>query len=133
MKYVSKDIYGIKIVGEKEVIENQSMLMFLDKLCLDNGSTYKGRIASAKHLLRTKGLVPLFVKNDLILIPTKNIREHDIFYINYYKILKVVKQSEKMVKVVFDDLDELILNVSFSKFNRQYQYAQTLLNRFTLF
>ncbi len=127
MKYVKRATQGIQVKDYLSEIENSSLKYFLNRLCLMNGSTYDGRIQSSKFLLHTKGLVPFYVSNEIVFFSSKNIREFDVVFINTIRVLKIVSVAHGQVKIVFDDLDELLLNVSFNKLNRQYMLSKEIL------
>jgi competence transcription factor ComK len=127
LKYVKRATQGIQVKDYLSEIENSSLKYFLNRLCLMNGSTYDGRIQSSKFLLHTKGLVPFYVSNEIVFFSSKNIREFDVVFINTIRVLKIVSVAHGQVKIVFDDLDELLLNVSFNKLNRQYMLSKEIL------
>jgi competence transcription factor ComK len=127
LKYVKRATQGIQVKDYLSEIENSSLKYFLNRLCLMNGSTYDGRIQSSKFLLHTKGLVPFYVSNEIVFFSSKNIREFDVVFINTIRVLKIVSVANGQVKIVFDDLDELLLNVSFNKLNRQYMLSKEIL------
>jgi competence transcription factor ComK len=127
LKYVKRATQGIQVKDYLSEIENSSLKYFLNRLCLMNGSTYDGRIQSSKFLLHTKGLVPFYVSNEIVFFSSKNIREFDVVFINTIRVLKIVSVAHGQVKIIFDDLDELLLNVSFNKLNRQYMLSKEIL------
>ena len=129
MKYVKRTTQGIQTKDYVSEVENSSLKSFLNRLCLMNGSTYDGRIESSKFLLHTEGLVPFYVSNEMVFFSSKNIREFDVIFINTIRVLKVVSVTNGKVKIVFDDLDELLLNVSFNKLYRQYMLSKEILKR----
>lgn len=81
--------------------------------------------------MNTKGLVPIFVSKDMILLPSKNIRAQDGMYVNFNRIIQYVKHSSISVKVIFEDLSNVNINTSYEKFHKQYQYAKELLKKFS--
>lgn len=125
MKYIKKNIEGISIIDDLICEKNTSLRSYLDIECLKNGSTYLGRIASAKFLHKRKGLVPLYVNRDCLFIFSKNIREWDVVLVNYHRILSFLESDDNQLLIVFDDLTTLLLNISFNRFKKQYSIAQS--------
>ena len=123
LKYIRRSSKGITIKGIEEQTIQISLKKYFNLICLQNGSSYQGRIESMKHMQNTKGLVPLFVNKDLVLLFTKNIREYDVILVNYYRIISV-SQYEKYTKIIFDDFEELLLYVSYNKFLKQFRMAK---------
>ena len=130
MKYIKRDIEGILIVNKQETIIKSSLLKHINRLCMKSGSTYNGRIASLKYVMNRKGLVPLYVNNQELYIFSKNIREWDVVLVNYHRILSYRKYCYNQVLVVFDDLTEIRLDVTFNRFRIQYDIAQFIISVF---
>jgi len=117
---------GILIVDSDETVQESSLRKYLNTECLKKGSSYDGRISSAKYLSKRKGLVPLYINPEICLIYTRNIRDWDIVLVNYCRILSIRDCGKKKVLIIFDDMTKLLINVSFNRFIKQYNIAKAL-------
>lgn len=131
MKYIMKDMYGVMVVDKEMSIIKTSIRRYIDVLCMRYGSTYIGRVSSMKYILKAKGTVPFYVNSNILLIPTKNIREMDVIFINYFQVLQVSAISKYQIKIIFIDFTEFIINVSMTKFHKRYLYAQQIMKHFS--
>ena len=127
MRYIKKCMEGILLTDSTETVVQSSLRKYLDTECLKYGSSYDGRISSVKFLSERKGLVPLYVNPEVLLLFTSNIRNWDIVLVNYHRTLSIREYENNQVLVVFEDLKELVLNVSFKRFKKQYDIAQSLI------
>ena len=62
-----------------------------------------------KEVLNIRKHIPIYLSENLVLIPTKNKKEIDNIYINCYSVIDMIKDEEK-TKVIFSDFSELIVN-----------------------
>ena len=60
-----------------------SLKAFINKMCIENGSTLDGRKEVFKQLTHTKKFVPILVHEKLFLIPANDL------WVNYFNISKV--------------------------------------------
>lgn len=126
MKYIRRNIDGIVLVNQSEKTIRSSLFHYLNVKCMNRGSTYQGRISSTKYKTNRKGLVPLYVNRNEIYLLSRNIRQWDVVLVNYCRVLSIRKVKTYGVLVVFDDLSELLLDVSYNRFKTQYDIAHTL-------
>ncbi|QVK21687.1 competence protein ComK [Mycoplasmatota bacterium] len=92
--FIKRVYEGIKVYYDQKVnVLDVSIYKFLNDICIDNLSTYKGRIDAIKRKYNIKSLVPLYVSEDCLLIPTTSIRNYECIWINYFQIQKI-KTSE---------------------------------------
>ena len=128
MKYIKRCMTGVEVIDQENSVVEKSLKGYLNTLCLENGSTYQGRIDSMKYINDTRGLVPLFVSSDIVLLYTKNIREYDVILVNCAWILSLIEVDKSQTKVVFDDMDEIVLDVSINKLKRQIHFTKTFMD-----
>lgn len=126
MKYVKRSSEGIMVLDRKAHFYTRGIRQFINDLCIKNLSTFEGREKAASSVLSIKSNLPIYVNEEMLLFPTKSIRNFDCIYVNYHKVLTVKKKSEGLSKVIFDDLSELVVDVNLTKLKRQYKRATTI-------
>ncbi|MCF7927389.1 MAG: competence protein ComK [Candidatus Izimaplasma sp.] len=128
MNYIKRHKNGvlIKTINNEEIID-EDLINYINQLCIQNLSTYQGRKKAAKQLLKSQINHPIYVHKKLILYPTKSIRKFDCYYINYCSVLSVIKHDYNCTKIIFTDLEELIVNVSPYCIKKQHRNIENLL------
>lgn len=58
----------------------------MNRWCLYNGATLQGRVQAARWLLQRERLVPVHVHTELLLIPTRSMRDYDCVLFNYFAL-----------------------------------------------
>ena len=92
------------ICYEKKKMKTQLVpLRIINELCIDNLSTYQGRKEAIKIKYGIKTMVPIYINDEILLFPTKGIKEYACVWINYHQIRevqkgKIVLQSGKLVE-----------------------------------
>ena len=115
MNYIKRTLSGISIYkDDKEYVLNKGLKSFINELCLQNGSSFKGRIDSAKYILKKNANVPIYISIDIILFPTVSIRNIESILVNYKEISHFIEE-EKGCLVVFKDSSKLDIKQSFYK------------------
>lgn len=96
--YIKRIYEGISVKYEtyKEIYD-ASIKKFLNELCIENLSTFDGRINAVRIKHNIKSLVPLYVSNECLLIPTSSIRNYECVWINYYMIQSYDGNEIKML------------------------------------
>ena len=121
MKYIQRDFEGIMIDGKNSKRLKYGLIQYIDILCVNNLSTYQGRISASKKILSRKSLLPVYINRNIVLFPIISIRDFNCILINYCELLSTVSIANKQSKVVFKDLSEVILPVSNIKLRNQIQ------------
>ncbi|KIL46704.1 hypothetical protein KP77_28310 [Jeotgalibacillus alimentarius] len=105
-------------------------LKLINQACLDKGSSYSGRLESARHKLCIYNKIPVLVDQfeEIILFPTHSPSHIDNTWISIDHYKKILPHSEKGKAIVqFINGERLTVNCSVSTFQRQYQRAATIL------
>ena len=108
-------IYYLDDKNKKEGV----LTNLLNKWCLEELTTYKGRMEAIREKFHLRKYVPIYINEELMLMPTTTKNDIDIIYINIVNILKIEKNDNKS-KIIFKNRKELILNVDYEKLNRFY-------------
>ena len=122
MYYVKRHHNGIVVKNEiNEYSLNSGIKKYLNKLCMNNLSTFDGRRKAIMSLLKQKDNVPIYIDNDIFVYPTKALREFDMVYINYCEVLSYKEIGYKSTLVIFKNLEHLVINVSAKKIEKQHK------------
>ena len=127
MYYLTRNGNGILIKdSSKEYLINAGIKKYINKLCMDNLSTYDGRRLSIAKLLNQKDNIPIYIDKSTFLFPTKALREYDTVFINYFSIPSIKKIDHKNTLIVFDNLEEININISIKKVFKQYKRIEKI-------
>lgn len=127
MNYIRRTPYGIEIsMNQRKIVIETSINQALNKLCLMSCSTLQGRIDASKLILHTKSKVPIYINQQIVLIPTMSYRNFDCVFFNLYNILHIKKASQHKTKIIFDDLSFLIVECSQNIIDNQMNKAKKL-------
>jgi len=127
MKYITRSTTGLSIGSTKEHIINKGLKQYLNELCIKNLATFEGRIEAVRNVLNIVQNVPLYINDETLLIPTKSIRECDMYYINYHRILYIQDHLETCI-IVFNDGSLLEIECSYNKIQNHLKNGQLLLD-----
>ena len=128
MKYIiNNNTIFIKYDGENTIIyEENNKYIYKDNIiknllnnsCIYYGSTLKGRIASCKHYINNNYKIPILIseKNNIMLFYIKE--NNNIYWFNYLFIKNYKKLNNKLL-IIFNNDQNLILDVSYTIFHNQ--------------
>ena len=127
MYYLTRKANGILIKdASKEYLISTGIKKYINKLCMSNLSTYDGRRLSTAKLLNQKDNIPIYIDRSTFLFPTKALREYDTMFINYFSILSIRKIDHKNTLFIFDNLEEITINISIKKVYKQYKRIEKI-------
>lgn len=122
MYYIKRYNDGILVKGEfHELLIKTGIKSYLNNLCMDGLSTFDGRRKAITKLIMQKNNVPIYVSNKIFVYPTKSLREYDMLFINYHEVLSYKKIAKNKTLFVFNNLEELVVEVSINKIIKQHQ------------
>ena len=122
MHYLKRTNFGIHVsFSDEDVFIKNSLKNYINDLCLKNLSTYDGRRESVVSLLKEKCNIPIYINNSTFLYPTKSLREYDMLFLNYYEILSFRKVDSRKTLFIFNNLSEMIVNISINKVIKQHK------------
>ena len=128
MYYVKRHNNGIKVLDEsKEHILNIGVKSYLNSLCMKNLSTFDGRKKALAKLLGQKSNIPIYINDEIIVYPTKSLREYDMYFINYHGVLSLRKLDNDNTLFVFKNLEELTINISFKRIIKQHKRVEFII------
>ncbi|MEA5026186.1 MAG: competence protein ComK [Erysipelotrichaceae bacterium] len=100
---------------------------FIDRCCLSNGSSMRGRIAGSRHHLGMISKPPVIVNRECCLFPLFGRMNPNNIWFNYQLLEKTVKLDEHLTKVIFKNQLSLIINVNIRIIRQQVSRCHQLL------
>ena len=112
---------------EKEYVISQSAFNIMEENCEYYGSTYDGRVKSAKKILNFSYKIPVLVEETekIIFFPTKSTTDSSCCWINYSQVTERKKNGKK-IKVQFKNGREEDFDISKLSFENQLLRANML-------
>ena len=104
---INKDVLYLKKANRSTIIKykNQDEIvinLLLEKLLDFALTTLKGRLEATSKVYRIFKHVPIYLKENIILIQTNNKKEIDNIYINSYNIVEMVKDKKQTIIIFID-------------------------------
>lgn len=103
----------------------------IKKNCLDNCSSYEGRVAGSRYILGSYQKVPIMInsENQMYFFPTASPEQADCIWINPIHILKYSQLDKKTTLVIFKNKINMKIPVSYHTFSNQVHRTNTLQNK----
>jgi len=104
-----------------------SLKKYLNELCLNNLTTYEGRITATKILLSDKKNIPIYINRNLLFYSTGSLRDYNTVFVNYFSVISVVKVSKSTTRFIFTNLEEEIMEVSYQRIMKQHSKIKIII------
>ncbi len=112
MDYIVNTAFGCHVYQKDEIIEKKmSTISLIQHLCHIHLFTYQGYLKACRKTLGLKYKIPLYISEELQLIPLKSVKAYDVVWINYVN-LKSYKETKTGVILLFYDGRQLISSIS---------------------
>ncbi|HPT89363.1 MAG TPA: competence protein ComK [Bacilli bacterium] len=126
--YIVDKRYNLIIHYEEyQTLVDTSLKKFLNELCLQEYTTLEGRIKAIKHLFNFKNNPPLYINQHIILV--KVLTKDDIYWINVYNIVDIVKVNSCQTKIIFKDNSTLLINKDKNSVIKSFKKARLIINQ----
>ena len=126
--YIVDKRYNLIIHYEEyQTLVDTSLKKFLNELCLQEYTTLEGRIKAIKHLFNFKNNPPLYINHHIILV--KVLTKDDIYWINVYNIVDIVKVNSYQTKIIFKDNSTLLINKNKNSVIKSFKKARLIINQ----
>ena len=125
MKYLKKSEYGIKVVDNSTKELKCGMKWYINNLLKEELTNYEARVKTTKSVLSLKTLIPIYVRQNILLFPTTSLRSPNIIFVNYHKVMSIVSRG-KTTSIIFDDLTELDLDIGYYRIKSIINQANKL-------
>lgn len=124
MKYIyHKNNNSVIVSKNSKVVINKSCLSVIKLLCKKALFDYDSRVKLTKRYCSINVKTPVYIDKYTLLIPTKSPKLYETIWINYYKVFNVMKEGTKTV-IIFDDLEELNLEVPLHLIKKRLEHAK---------
>ncbi len=122
MNYLKRGNNGVVLKTETGIkMINGGIKKYLNDLCLINLATFDGRKKAISKLLKAKKNLPIYINQQVFVYPTKALREYDVVFINYHHVLSWKEITPTHTKIIFNNLEELIVEISSKRVKKQHQ------------
>jgi len=125
MKYLKKSEFGIKVVDNSTKELKCGMKCYINNLLKEELTNYEARVKTTKSVLSLKTLIPIYVRQNILLFPTTSLRSPNIIFVNYHKVMSIVSRG-KTTSIIFDDLTELDLDIGYYRIKSIINQANKL-------
>lgn len=90
--------------AKKEYVSSPSVERYLDKLCMENGSTLEGRKKAYQHTMEQTHYIPIVLQENphRIFFPIKSLKDPENIWICYEEI-NHIEYHKKTCTIVFHD------------------------------
>jgi len=112
---------------DKDLYINDDSLSFINKLCLNYGSTRKGRMESYRYHFGKVNKVPIWVVNDICLFPIFAPKNKANIWFNAIQIVAATSINSHLTKVIFSNQESVIINTNIRTFNKQLLRARDII------
>ncbi len=128
MDYIKRHWDGVLVCSEgKDVILKMGIKKYLNDLCLANLATFDGRKKAISRLLKQKNNLPIYINDELFVYPTTSLRDYNTVFINYHQVLSYKQLTNKKTKFIFNNLNELVVDVDVNRVNKQHQRIASII------
>lgn len=113
----------------KETIYRELTLdKLFDEWCLEELTTYVGRMEAIKKKYHLKKRVPLYINKNIMLFPTDTKKDIDNLYINLVAILEINKTLDNQTMIIFKNKEQIILNKDYDNIKKSYDKSLKIYN-----
>ncbi len=118
IEYVTNHPQGTIIYQTDIVkIEKKGLLHTMNLWCMKQLFTYEGYRKAVQHELHFNHLIPLYLSEDLQLIPIKRYRDYDNLYVNT-KAVEHVEVHEDQLCLTFISERKIYIKMSLYRYNK---------------
>lgn len=112
MNYIINDNYKSKVYfsNNKNITINKPNHLLINDICNNFLIDYKSYRKNIKNKLNIANKAPIYLRDDLILVPIKSVLDYNNIWINYanIKMVKKVREDISKIKIIFINDDCLI-------------------------
>lgn len=124
MNYIQKTSYGIKIAKRQEEITYPlGLVQYLNQLCLEELTTFEGRMQALKKLYHKKNNVPIYINPSLCFFYLEPIRNLEVIIINIKKVQRIQGYCDDSTTIYF--IDGSMVNVPYDENHVLKRFSDT--------
>lgn len=126
MLYIYNNYNLSEIVYKDNVKQaTKSLITIVKALCERELFSYESRIKLTKKHLSIKSKIPIYINEQILLMPSHSPKNYNNRWINYYEVFSFEKYFNKTL-VLFNNLKEMELNISYNVFNNMMKKASII-------
>ncbi|MBB6443490.1 competence protein ComK [Bacillus benzoevorans] len=131
--HYGNQIYSRIIQLDGEFLSPYKPTCIIKMNCLDNGSSFEGRVSSSRHILGCYQKVPIIInsENQMYYFPTASPEQADCIWINPIYIDKIKPLDKKIISVLFKNKQIMKIPVSSHTFKKQMHKTMELRDKKT--
>lgn len=129
MLYIYNENNLAIIVCKERVQKAESTAFSIVKgLCKRELFSYESRSMLTKNKLNIKTKIPIYINENVLLMPTNSPKRYDTHWINYYEVFSFEKYFNGTI-ILFYNLNEKLLDVSYKSFKIMMEKA-SIINKY---
>jgi len=126
MKYIKRDVNGIQI---DNILVDTSLIKYINNLCIKSHSTIDGRINASKKILLKNSKVPFIINDNILVFPTKSLRDYETILINFFSVMSFKKVQKNKTEIIFNDLTKITIDISLNVLKNQMDLCHNLMHQ----
>ncbi|PKK86724.1 MAG: hypothetical protein CVV63_04000 [Tenericutes bacterium HGW-Tenericutes-8] len=126
--YIKQDTYGSKLFFENYIQQAEKASISIVKLLCEQALfSYESRTRLTKEKFRVNTKIPIYINQELLLMPSKSPKQYDNIWLNYFAIVGYHPYQSSVV-VLFKNRSELVINQSFRIFQNKMRLCEAILS-----
>lgn len=89
--------------------------------------SYESRVKYTKKILNIKTKIPVYINEEILLMPTKAPKRHDTYWINYFEVFSHQKFFNNTI-ILFTNLKELEIDITNNSFSKMMEKGEKIIN-----
>lgn len=123
--YIEHTQFGTHIYQSKHIItQEKNALSVIKEMCISHLFTYDGYLKACKKVFHLTQLVPVYVSEEIMMMPTGRVRDYETIWINLAAVIDAEPFLEK-TRLTFNNQATIVINISYNKYLR----AKHVLNK----
>lgn len=126
--YIKQTEQGTKIYQKKHTLTVQkTSLSMIKDLCMSHLFTYEGYLKACKRIFHVTQLVPVYLSEDIMMIPSGRVRDYETIWINAAAVIDA-EDYNNQTRLTFINQEKLIIHMSFYKYLRAKHVLKKIRN-----
>lgn len=112
---------GARILStEEDTVINRSVLSIVRRLCLEGLFSHEGYVKAVKKAFGFKYLIPIYISDQLALIPLGRIKNHETVWLNVAAMTGIHKEDHQVI-ITMRGNHRIETNLSEKRIDRRIQ------------
>lgn len=109
------------------ICQKNTLVYTVSSMCEDHLFSYEGYRKAVTKKLKITYLIPIFLSDDLQLMPVKRFRDYDNIFINYAAITSYREDNDN-IEIEFNSGTKIYIKMSLYSFNQQITKLKKIRN-----